>query len=83
MINGKALKIDFKSGWFLKFEKKRVFSCDFQLLKARIIDSIKTAFYEYLKVEFPKITKKASSEIFKAVESLFFQENKKAVEKSF
>ena len=40
----------------------------------------KTAFYNYLKAEFPKITKKASGEIFKAVESLFFQENKKAVE---
>ena len=43
----------------------------------------KTAFYNYLKAEFPKITKKASGEIFKAVESLFFKENKKAVEKSF
>jgi hypothetical protein len=43
--------------------------------------SAKTAFYKYLKAELPKITKKASGEIFKAVESLFFQENKKAVEK--
>ena len=51
-VNGKALKIDFKSGWFLKFEKKRVFSCDFQLLKARIIDAINTGFMDsyYFKV---------------------------------
>lgn len=52
LINGKALKIDFTSGFLLKFEKKRVFSCDFQLLKARIIDAVNTGFMDsyYFKV---------------------------------
>ena len=52
LINGKALKIDFTSGFLLKFEKRRVFSCDFQLLKSRIMDAINTGFMDsyYFKV---------------------------------
>ena len=58
LINGKAFKIDYKSGWLLKFEKRRVFSYDFQLLKARIMDAINTGFMDsYIFKVFEKMLK--------------------------
>lgn len=51
-VNKKPVKIEFASGWLVKFERRKMFSCDFQILKARIMDAANTGFMDsyYFKV---------------------------------